>query len=52
MFRNEDIENITENIDNIKNNAIMKFKDSYDPTIHENIEVYKIIQNYTKEKKE
>ena len=51
MFRNEDIENITENIDNIKNNAIMKFKDSYDPTIHENIEVYKIIQNYIKEKK-
>jgi len=48
MYRIKDIDDINKNIDTIKNDAIMKYKNMYEPTIKENIEVINVIQNYIK----
>ena len=48
MFRDNDIDDINIHIDKIKNDAAMKYKMNYEPTLQENMKVYKVIQNYIK----
>jgi len=48
MYRDIDLEAINKNLDDIKNNAVMEFKIKYEPTLEENKQIYKIIQNYIK----
>jgi hypothetical protein len=48
MFRDNDIDDINIHIEKIKNDAVMKYKTNYEPTLDENTKVYKVIQNYIK----
>ena len=48
MFRDNDIDDINIHIEKIKNDAAMKYKSNYEPTLDENTKVYKVIQNYIK----
>lgn len=50
MYRNEDIEIIKMNIDNITEEAMLVYKTNYEPTLKENKEVYAEILNFIKKK--
>jgi hypothetical protein len=50
MYRIEDIEQITANIDKIKDDAAKEYKTFFEPTIDENAKVYKAIKDYIKRK--
>jgi hypothetical protein len=50
MYRIEDMEQITANIDKIKYDAVKEYKTFYEPTLKENADVYKLILEYIKKK--
>jgi hypothetical protein len=50
MYRIEDMEQITANMDKIKNEAVKEYKTFYEPTLKENADVYKTIIEYIKKK--
>jgi hypothetical protein len=51
MYREEDIEVIKSNIDNIAENAMHIYKSNNEPTLEESKAVYKIILEFIKNKK-
>jgi hypothetical protein len=51
MYREDDIEKIKLNIDNISTKAMTIYKTNYEPTLAESQEVYKELLNFIKEKK-
>jgi hypothetical protein len=51
MFRNEDINIVNDNIDNIINEALSIYRNNYEPTFIENKKVYEEILNYIKDNK-
>ena len=51
MYREEDIEVIKSNIDNIAENAMHIYKSNNEPTLEESKAVYKIILDFIKNKK-
>ena len=51
MYRDEDIDKIKLNIDNIAEQAMTIYKTNYEPTLSESKEVYKELLNFIREKK-
>tara|TARA_B110000971_G_C19966976_1_gene480717 strand:- start:64 stop:1416 length:1353 start_codon:yes stop_codon:yes gene_type:complete len=51
MYRDEDIDRIKLNIDNIAEQALTIYKTNYEPTLSESNEVYKELLNFIREKK-
>jgi hypothetical protein len=51
MFRKKDINKIEENIDKIKDNVILHYKENYEPTLNEITDVFNTILEFIKDNK-
>lgn len=52
MFRDDDIDVLKKNIDNIADNAMLHYKTNYEPTITESKTIYNEILSFIEKKKD